>query len=91
MNQDEKELWGKVRAAGRNRYVLHNGIIKMGVPFGLLYLIGTLILSRVFNHPKPAWFVVVNFIFIVSAVGLIQGNSTWNRYERDYKDSGGED
>jgi hypothetical protein len=85
MTKCEKQWWEKERAKGRDRYLLR-AVLRAGLPFGILMLVGKILISALSHQPlSPAWRLFVEFGFYVLGFGGLMGVWTWQDKERDYK------
>ena len=84
MTTSEKLSWEQERAKGRDRHLLHS-IRRAGLPFGVLMVVGKILISLLTLHPvAPIWRLLVEFGFYVLGFGALMGISSWQNQERDY-------
>ncbi len=94
MNKEQKEEWAKVRAKGRKRFILVNGILIMGGIFSILGFVIVQFMELLeayrFNTPRvpinwtrDVFFAVFGGVFF----GLINGMGLWSAKERAYRES----
>ena len=85
MTQSEKHDWEQVRAKGRTQYVLREGLLRRGLPFGAFVTVFLLLADTISHRPiDPIWKLVVRFAFFTLAFGLLMGTTKWNDRERDF-------
>ncbi len=101
MNKKQKEEWAKVRAKGRKRYILVNGILIMGGAFAITMFIGTqfigLLQAYWFNTPyvlidstrDVLSGIIGGVIFVIGGVifGWLMGVMNWSAKESAYRQS----
>jgi hypothetical protein len=86
MTKSEKQTWEQERAKGRDRFLLRRGLLRAGLPFGVLMILFKLLIA-IFSHEAiaPAWRLLVEFGFYVIGFGGLMGVWSWQDNERDYK------
>jgi len=93
MNKKQKEEWAKVRAKGRKRYILVNGILIMGGTFAIGVQFIGLLQAYWFNTPyvsiDSTRDVIDVFIGAVCGVlfGWLIGEMAWSAKEKAYRES----
>ena len=86
MTKSERQWWQQVRAQGRTRYVLRDGLLKRGLPFGsLVTLIDFLPLFWGGSLSKPVSFYLIKFAFLVLAFGWITAVWSWDAHEKEFE------
>jgi hypothetical protein len=82
MTKSEKQWWEEERAKGYDSYLLRRGLLRAGLPVGILVT-----LYSIFTHHPiaPVWELLVKFGFYVVGVGALMGVLSWQSHERDYK------
>jgi hypothetical protein len=86
MTHSEKQSWEQVRSRGRERFVLCEGILRQGLPFGGVVTVAQMPCGY-FAHstPTPIWELAVKFAFMTLAFGFCMGIFGWESRERDYQ------
>ncbi len=97
INKKRKGKWSKIRAKGRKRYILVNGILIIGGSFAILsYLIRMLLgileaywFNTPYKYTKADSIQVVIILGVFNAVffGWLMGSTTWSRNEKAYRES----
>ncbi len=94
MNNKQKEEWAKVRAKGRKRYILVNGILIMGGAFAILMFVSTqfigLLQAYWFNTPYVLIYSTRDVLGgIIGGVifGWLMGIMNWSAKESAYRQS----
>jgi len=82
MTQSEKQSWEQVRARGRERFVLCEGILRRGLPLGVVV---TVVGCFAHSTPRPIWEVAMEFALLTLAYGFCVGIFDWESQERDYR------
>jgi len=86
MTRSEKQSWEQMRTQGRSRFVLREGLLRFGLPFGAFLTIGCLAIDWFGRSPiEPVWKLAARFGFFTLASGLFSGIKTWNERERDFQ------
>src|SRR6266850_2881968 len=92
MNDSEKQSWEKVRARGHGRFILREGLLRCGVPFGVVVTLGPFVYDLITHQsyiplllPWPVWNFVVELVFSISVFGYLFGEGNWRKNERDYQ------
>jgi hypothetical protein len=86
MTQTEKQSWEQVRAKGRSQYVLREGLLRRGLPFGIMMTIFMLLVDYFSHSPiEPVWKLAVRFAFYTLAFGLLMGSTSWSNHEKDFQ------
>jgi hypothetical protein len=82
MTHSEKQSWEQIRARGRERFVLCEGILRRGLPLGVVVTV-----VDYFTHstPPPIWELAVKFALLTLASGFCVGIFDWESQERDYR------
>jgi len=85
MTQSEKQSWEKARARGHRSFILREGLLRWGVPFGAFMALGQW-LWAICTHvlAPPFWELGSNFVFFTMAFGYLTGEGRWRKCERDY-------
>lgn len=85
MTHSEKQSWELVRARGRERFVLCEGILRRGLPLGFV-VTGVQMLYDYFAHssPTPLWELAAKSVCVTLAFGFCVGIFKWKSQERDY-------
>ena len=85
MTKSEKQLWKPERAQGYGRFLLRHGLLRAGLPFGILMVGGKILYSLFTHHPvAPIWRLLAEFGFCFLGFGALMGKWTWQHKERDY-------
>ncbi len=101
MNKKQKEKWAEVRAKGRKRYILVNGILIMGGTFAILMPVFSQVIRLLrfywFNTPYVSidstrdvfGYVADVFGYVIAGVlfGWLMGRMNWSATERAYRES----
>jgi hypothetical protein len=91
MTREERQSWESVRAQGRSRFILREGLLRRGIPFCLLLEIFCLAF-RFFDH-KPIDLETVGIWCPLcgSVYGLFIGTLVWRTGERAFQNEIDED
>jgi hypothetical protein len=92
MNAEQKAEWLEVKAKGRGRYLLVEGIIKSGGIYAILLLIANYFFKYGFTASKVSEYLwngetVFRFFFGVIFFGLWMGLFDWYFNERQFRKS----
>jgi hypothetical protein len=84
MTKIEKQSWERIRAMGRDRFIVREGLLRHGVPFGVLV---ALIQIFPFFRPSSEPFIalVASWAFSGVAFGAVMGLREWQTRERNYQ------
>lgn len=86
MTSSEKQRWDQERAKGRSRFVLREGLLRRGLPFGVFMLGGCLVIDLLSQSPiEPVWKLAVKFGFYTLGFGLFMGSSMWSDREKEFQ------
>ncbi|MBC8096601.1 MAG: hypothetical protein H7Y43_12400 [Akkermansiaceae bacterium] len=92
MTQTEKQAWEQVRARGRDRFIVREGLLHRGVPFGVLFGLFQIIRIVFFrSSSEPLLSIIAGWGFATVAFGAIMGVIEWQAHERDYQKPTDED
>ena len=85
MTESEKQAWEKVRAEGRDRFLLksissYRGILLGGLLVEACWCLFTGKLT------KPMWEIAAGWILVAVAAGAWSGILQWNTKERNYNE-----
>jgi hypothetical protein len=89
MTQDEKQTWQNVRKKGCVRYLVHEGLVRCGIPFGVLFgLCKALRIAFSDSTGEPLLSIVATGVlaaaFATAFFGGVMGSYFWYRNEREY-------
>lgn len=80
--------WNKMKAMGSKKYMCVNGIVKYGLPFGIILPLIQQFIGSIYNdHNYTNKNFLMRFIiwFIVFSIsGCISSDRLWRRYEKKY-------
>jgi hypothetical protein len=86
MTKSQKDWWGRVRAKGRDHYIVHRGLLSCGIPCALLAALWYL---------WPAFFgdalskPVSHYLIQSALLGLVLSwwfaATSWRKYEEEYQ------
>ena len=86
MTQTEKQHWLEVRGKGKGQFILREGLLRWGLPFGTLMTITRLIVDILSHKTIPnVREISVELAFFTLAYGWLQGGMIWSRLERDFQ------
>ena len=86
MTISEKQWWEQERAKGRSRFVLREGLLRRGLPFGVFMIVWCLVIDLLFQSPiEPVWELAVKFGVYTLGFGLLMGSTLWSDRERDFQ------
>lgn len=86
MTLSEKQSWEHVRAKGRDHFILRDGVLRRGLPFGVFMTVAMLLITILTHKPiEPVWKVGVMFAFYTLGFGAAMGGMTWSDREKDYQ------
>jgi hypothetical protein len=77
--EKQRELWLRIRAKGRQRFILLRGVLG----FGGSMFIWTNAMGMIFDRESIDWFLPVSLMIWLGA-GYFFGRSQWNRAESRY-------
>jgi hypothetical protein len=85
MTPSKNQAWEQVRARGHSRFILRYGVLRWGVPFGIVVTLGPFIYD-VFTHnvTSSIWSMVAAFVLLTLLFGCVMGQTEWTRRERAY-------
>jgi hypothetical protein len=87
MTQAEKQSWEQERAKGEGHFVLHESLIRRGLPFAILMTLGTILVHAFSHHPiYPIDQILAKFALYAVGFGGVMGLMNWRRLERDYQE-----
>ena len=88
MNALKKESWVKVRAQGRDRFILRSiGRVAWICAVGSLIIqIGLMVFTK--RHPDPIWESTVEWAFLSIGLGATSGLWLWDANEKQYHNLG---
>jgi hypothetical protein len=82
-----REEWTQVRAKGHARFVLVHGLLRSGIPFGLLMAVVDLVWALL-THSTPSVWRMTQYLLVFTIVyGYLSGEMQWRRCEKDYHDN----
>jgi len=85
MTKSEKQSWEQERAKGRDRFLLRHGLLRFGLPFGILMTLGKVLFAVFSHHPvAPIWELFIWFGAYTLILGCVMGLWNWQNNERDY-------
>ena len=86
MTLSEKQAWEKVRAKGRDSFVVRVGLLRYGLKFGIIWGLFKIV-SICFFKPtfQPAISVIASWGFMCVGFGALMGFHQWQQNERDYE------
>jgi len=85
MKTFDKEKWSQTRARGHARFIIRQGLLRWGIPFGLVVTLGTFVYDVATHSPTPSiWSMVGSFILLTLAFGYGMGQTEWRHGERAY-------
>jgi hypothetical protein len=86
MTKSDRKWWQQVRAQGRTRYVLRDGLLKRGLPSGsLVTLLNFLPLLCGGSRSKSVPFYLIEFALVVLAFGWIGAVLSWDAHEKEFE------
>lgn len=87
MTEIEKQSWERVRARGRDRFLLHS-ISKLGpCVFAAGIIVEALWWLVTRNAPESLWKLAVEWAAISLLLGAVEGKREWETKERNYLSS----
>ena len=85
MNQNETQTWERVRAAGQGKFVWREGILRRGLPFGLIMVAFHLLESKLPEAVTPDWSTwLIRTTYYVVGFGGLFGVHLWHENERKF-------
>lgn len=85
-NSKSNNKWDRIRARGRMKYIIFNGIISWGIPTAMLYtLIITLWETKTIELNKEFFNQLISSLIIFPFVGIGVGMWTWRLMESNYQ------
>ena len=86
MTHSEKQSWEQLRAKGHDRFILREGLLRNGVPLGLIVTL-SMFLYDIFTHTAVTslWKMAIGFAILVLGFGYGMGETRWRSGERDYQ------
>lgn len=87
----ETREWEKVRAEGRDRFVLREGILKRGSRDAAIAIAVWYLFHFLKHEPLPTtwdiWQAVIGFCIMTLVAGWLEGVALWQRREKEYEES----
>jgi hypothetical protein len=87
-----REEWDRLVARGRQRFLLENGVLRRGLPLGLLLgVVLELYLGGVFPdslRQASFWGRTALCVAVFSTSGVLRSLALWNAYRRRYETLG---
>jgi hypothetical protein len=86
----ESHEWEQVRAQGRDRFVLREGVLQRGLrDAGILALVW--VFFHIFRHkplpsPVDAWTSIAGLCVVALGAGSYEGVTVWERREAEYQE-----
>jgi hypothetical protein len=84
MADSDKQLVEQLRARGRGRFILVQGLLQWGVPFGAFVTLGQLLSEFVMHTPyrplllpRPVWNELAEFMILAFVFGYLAGETRW--------------
>ena len=85
----ESREWERERAAGRDRFVVREGILKRGSRDAAIAVVIWYVFHFLRHEPFPSawdlWHAVIVFCFMTVIVGWFEGVRLWERREQEYE------
>jgi|ERR1051325_10371185 hypothetical protein len=90
MNTEQKSKWAETRAKGKSRFILSQGILRIGLLVSVLTTVGNYFFQYGFTISKIAEYVlsdetIFKFFFGWLLYGLLMGLLLWNFNEREFR------
>ena len=85
MTKIERQAWEQIRAKGRDRFILRAGLLRRGVPFGVLFALIQIIFIFFRPRAEPLISIFAGWAFAAVGFGAVMGVWEWQRHERDYQ------
>ena len=85
MTKTEKQTWEQIRTKGRDRFILQEGLLRRGVPFGVLFLLLQIVFMFFWQRSEPVLAIVARWAFATLGFGAGMGLWEWQSRERDYE------
>jgi hypothetical protein len=83
-NPDTRE-WEQIRASGHRRFIVRYGLLKWGLPFGLVTTLGPVAYDVLRHSTMPSvWSIAGSFIVLGLGFGYGMGETEWRRREKAY-------
>jgi hypothetical protein len=77
--------WDKVRARGHTQFILCHGLLRRGLPFGLVVTLGPALYDLVTSSTVvSAWTLAGYFACFTVVFGYGMGEAEWKKRERAY-------
>lgn len=92
MNEKEKELWADVRAKGKFRYIVLQGVIITGGLFAMVMTLTGFFIEYGFRFSEFTTYALdsmthTRFFLFATAFGSIMGVINWNRGEKAFAEA----
>jgi len=88
MKNFDKQAWDQIRTRGHARFIIRHGLLRWGVPFGLVVTLGQFLYDILTHAATPSlWSMVGSFIFLTLAFGYLSGEMEWRRCEGAYHEN----
>jgi hypothetical protein len=89
MTQNEKQTWKSVREKGCSRYVIYQGLVRHGIPFGLVFGLYQALRNVFSNTARESLLSIFASGALAAAFGVVffggvMGLYSWHRNEREY-------
>jgi hypothetical protein len=85
MTKTQKQAWEQTRIQGRDQFILREGLIRRGVPFGVLFALFQIIFTFFRPRSEPVLAIVAGWAFATVGFGAFMGVWEWQNRERDYQ------
>ena len=84
----DKEKWMQIRARGHARFIVRHGLIRWGIPLGLVVTLGPFFCDLITHTPTPsAWSMAGSCTWLTLVFGYGMGETEWRRGERAYHEN----
>src|SRR5438477_9677538 len=88
MKTFDKQRWTQVRAKGHARFIIRQGLLRWGVPFGLAVTLGPFFYDLAIHAPTASiWSMVGSLIVLTLTFGYGMGEREWRLGERAYHET----
>ena len=85
MTLTEKQAWEQVRARGRDRFILREGLLRHGFRFGVVFALLQIIFMLFRPTSKPLIVIVTLPVLAGVLYGALMGLQVWQAHESEFQ------
>jgi hypothetical protein len=87
MTPSERDSWERIRANGRDQYILREGLLRDGLVAGICVILGHVFADMLRGKVPTLWQPVVEGAATVLAIGWWSGARSWREHEDAYHEA----